>query len=162
MRQTSAIHAALKRLLKARGHTYADAAPVIGLSEASVKRLFAGGELSLQRLEALCDWLGVDIADVVGLAQAEQPLLTELTPAQERELLADPSLLLVAFLTLNHWREAEILQMLDTGRGNQQIASALGVTVNTVKWYLKNIYGKLGAGNRTEAVSIARRRGLLG
>jgi serine/threonine-protein kinase PknK len=58
-------------------------------------------------------------------------------------------------------REVEILQMLDVGRGNRQIASALGVTVNTVKWYLKNIYGKLGAGNRTEAVSVARRCGLL-
>jgi LuxR family maltose regulon positive regulatory protein/serine/threonine-protein kinase PknK len=59
-------------------------------------------------------------------------------------------------------REREILQMLDLGRGNQQIASAIGVTVNTVKWYLKNIYSKLGAGNRTEAVSVARRQGLLG
>jgi serine/threonine-protein kinase PknK len=59
-------------------------------------------------------------------------------------------------------REREILQMLDLGRGNQQIASAIGVTVNTVKWYLKNIYGKLGAGNRTEAVSVARRHDLLG
>lgn len=59
-------------------------------------------------------------------------------------------------------REREILQMLDLGRGNQQIATATGVSVNTVKWYLKNIYGKLGAGNRTEAVSVARRHGLLG
>lgn len=59
-------------------------------------------------------------------------------------------------------REQEILQMLDVGRGNQQIASELGVTVNTVKWYLKNINSKLGASNRTEAVSVARRGGLLG
>lgn len=59
-------------------------------------------------------------------------------------------------------REAEILQMLDVGHSNQQLASALGVTVNTVKWYLKSIYGKLGAGNRTQAVSVARRTGLLG
>jgi ATP/maltotriose-dependent transcriptional regulator MalT len=31
-----------------------------------------------------------------------------------------------------------------------------------VKWYLKNIYTKLGVANRTEAVSVARRSGLLG
>jgi serine/threonine-protein kinase PknK len=59
-------------------------------------------------------------------------------------------------------REVEILRMLDLGRTNQQIARSLIVTVNTVKWYLKNIYTKLGVANRTEAVSVARRSGLLG
>lgn len=110
MRQTIAIHAALKRLLKSRGRTYAEAAQVLDLSEASIKRLFAGSELSLERLERLCDWIGVDIVDVVELSKSEQPLLTQLTPAQERELLADPSLLLTAFLVLNRWSEAEILE----------------------------------------------------
>ena len=51
--------------------------------------------------------------------------------------------------------------MLDVGRSNQQIARSLTVTVNTVKWYLENIYTKLGASNRAEAVSLARRGGLL-
>ena len=110
MRQTIAIHAALKRLLKSRGRTYAEAANVLALSEASIKRLFASSELSLERLERLCDWIGVDIADVVELAKSEQPLLTQLTPEQERELLADPALLLTAFLLLNRWSEAEILE----------------------------------------------------
>ncbi len=109
MSQTLAIHAALKRLLRARGRTYAQAAVVLGLSEASVKRVFARGELSLERLEQLCNWIDVDIADVVALAQAAQPLVSELTPAQERELLKDPALLLTAFLVLNRWRESEIL-----------------------------------------------------
>lgn len=59
-------------------------------------------------------------------------------------------------------RELEILRMLDMGSSNQQIAAMLHVTVNTVKWYLKNINSKLGAGNRTEAVSMGRRAGLLG
>lgn len=111
MRQTLAIHAALKRLLKARGRTYAEAAVVLGLSVASIKRLLAKGELSLERLELLCDWIDVDVAEVVELAQAVQPLVTELTPAQERELLKDMALLLVAFLVLNRWREAEILEI---------------------------------------------------
>ena len=108
MRQTTAIHAALKRLLKAKGRTYADAATALELSEPSIKRLFSRGELSLERLEVLCDWLGVDIADVVGLSNDEQPRLTQLTPAQERELVADPALLLVAYLVLNRWRLDEI------------------------------------------------------
>ncbi|WP_214402395.1 LuxR C-terminal-related transcriptional regulator [Pseudonocardia lacus] len=58
-------------------------------------------------------------------------------------------------------RELAVLGMLDLGRSNQQIARSLTVTVNTVKWYLKNIYSKLGATNRAEAVSLARRGGLL-
>ena len=37
-------------------------------------------------------------------------------------------------------RARAVLRMLDVGRSNQQIARALGVTVNTVKWYLKNIF----------------------
>lgn len=109
MRQTSAIHAALKKLLKARGRTYAEAATVLELSEASVKRLFARGELSLERIERLCDWIGVDIADVVAASNAVQPVVTELTLEQERQLAREPALLLVAFLALNRWSEAEIL-----------------------------------------------------
>jgi LuxR family maltose regulon positive regulatory protein/serine/threonine-protein kinase PknK len=58
-------------------------------------------------------------------------------------------------------RELEVVRMLDLGRSNQQIARALGVTVNTVKWHLKNIFSKLDVANRAEAASVARRGGLL-
>lgn len=111
MKQTRAIHAALKRLLRSRGKTYADVAPVLELSEASIKRLFSRAELSLDRLERLCDWLGVDISDVVGMSDDVQPLVTELDPKQESELLSDPALLLMAYLTLNRWTEEDILQI---------------------------------------------------
>ena len=110
MRQTHAIHAALKRLLKARGRTYAEAAVALELSEASVKRLFARGELSLERIERLCDWIGVELTDVVAASADVQPAVTELTLQQERELVRDPALLLAAFLALNRWSEAEILE----------------------------------------------------
>lgn len=111
MKQTEAIHVALKRLMRSRGRTYAQAAGVLGLSEASVKRLFSRSELSLERLEAVCDWLGVDIADVVAMSADASPLLTQLDARQEEELLRDPALLLMAFLTLNRWTEPEILQI---------------------------------------------------
>ena len=48
MKQTQAIHEALKRLMRARGKTYAEAAKVLQLSEASIKRLFSRTELSLE------------------------------------------------------------------------------------------------------------------
>jgi len=53
------------------------------------------------------------------------------------------------------------LVLLARGRSNPQIATELTVTVNTVKWYLKNIYAKLGVSSRAEAVSVARRGKLL-
>lgn len=111
MKQSEAIHAALKKLMRSRGRTYAQAARVLDLSEASVKRLLSRSELSLDRLELLCDWLGVEIADVVGLSAEATPLLTQLDARQEEELLRDPALLLMAFLTLNRWTEAEILEI---------------------------------------------------
>lgn len=111
MKQTEAIHAALKRLMRSSGRTYAQAAHVLKLSEASVKRLFSRSELSLERLEVLCDWLEVEIGDVVALSAESTPLVTELDPLQEEELLRDVGLLLMAFLTLNRWSEAEILEI---------------------------------------------------
>lgn len=58
-------------------------------------------------------------------------------------------------------REMEILRLLDRGMSNKQIARNLGVTINTVKWYLKGTYIKLGVSSRGESVSEARRRNLL-
>lgn len=109
MNQTQSIHTALKQLMRSRGHTYADAAQVLSLSEASIKRLFSQHALSLSRLEALCDWLHVDIHDLVKLSREQEPLTTELSEAQETELMKDLGLLLLAYLLLNNWSQEEIL-----------------------------------------------------
>ena len=111
MKQTEAIHEALKRLMRSSGRTYAQAAHVLKLSEASVKRLFSRAELSLERLEVLCDWLEVEVSDVVQQSATSNPLVTELDPSQEEELLNDLPLFLIAFLTLNRWSEGEILEV---------------------------------------------------
>jgi ATP/maltotriose-dependent transcriptional regulator MalT len=58
-------------------------------------------------------------------------------------------------------REMEILRLLDTGCSNQQIAHALHLSTNTVKWYLKSLYAKLGVTRRLECVAAARSAGLL-
>jgi LuxR family maltose regulon positive regulatory protein len=55
-------------------------------------------------------------------------------------------------------RELEILQLIAAGLSNRQIADTLILTVGTVKWYLNNIYGKLGVASRTLAVATARTR----
>jgi len=58
-------------------------------------------------------------------------------------------------------RERDLLRLLGEGMGNREIAQALGVSDHTVKFHLHSIYTKLGARTRTEAVSVAVRRGLL-
>jgi DNA-binding NarL/FixJ family response regulator len=58
-------------------------------------------------------------------------------------------------------RERDVLEMLAEGRGNREIAAQLGISEHTVKFHVASILGKLGAATRTEAVSIALRRGLI-
>jgi LuxR family maltose regulon positive regulatory protein len=58
-------------------------------------------------------------------------------------------------------RELEVLHLMATGASNQEIAEALVIAVNTVKRHARNIFDKLGVGNRTQAVARARELGLL-
>jgi two-component system, NarL family, response regulator LiaR len=58
-------------------------------------------------------------------------------------------------------RELEVLRLLGQGYSNDQIAVTLQIAQRTAKVHVQNILGKLGAANRTEAVSIAVRQGLL-
>lgn len=58
-------------------------------------------------------------------------------------------------------RESEVLTLIAAGRTNRQIAGALFVTVGTVKTHLNNIYRKLGAHSRTQALARARELNLL-
>ena len=53
-------------------------------------------------------------------------------------------------------REKEILKRLSTGLSDQQISDDLFLSLNTVKWYNRQIYAKLGVSNRTEAILKAR------
>ena len=58
-------------------------------------------------------------------------------------------------------RELEVLQMLAAGRSNQAIAGQLVIALDTVKKHVSHVLGKLGAANRTEAVTRARELGLI-
>src|SRR6202020_321856 len=58
-------------------------------------------------------------------------------------------------------RELEVLRLLAAGRSNQRIAYELVVALDTVKKHVTHILGKLGAANRTEAVTRARQLGLI-
>jgi DNA-binding CsgD family transcriptional regulator len=58
-------------------------------------------------------------------------------------------------------REAEVLRLAADGATSEEIAAALHLTEHTVKSHLKRIQGKLGARNRTHAVAVALRSGLI-
>jgi DNA-binding NarL/FixJ family response regulator len=58
-------------------------------------------------------------------------------------------------------RELEVLRLLVSGRRNREVANALDITEGTVKLHVSSILGKLGAEDRTEAVTIALQRGIV-
>lgn len=109
MSQVTALLKTLKREFRAQGITYADAAGRLGLSESSIKRMFSESRLSLDRLEALCQLAGMEISDLVQKIGEERQRIAMLTEQQEREVAADPKLLLVAISVLNLWTLEQII-----------------------------------------------------
>ena len=109
MSQASHLIDLLKQALRDRGMTYARLAAVLGVSESSVKRLFSKRRLSLERLEAICGAVGLEIADLLEMARSTEGRITQLTEEQERALVADERLLLVGVLALANWSAAEML-----------------------------------------------------
>jgi DNA-binding CsgD family transcriptional regulator/pimeloyl-ACP methyl ester carboxylesterase len=57
-------------------------------------------------------------------------------------------------------REVDVLRLIAAGKTNQQIADELFISLNTVSHHLRNIFGKTGTVNRTEAASFAYEQGL--
>lgn len=58
-------------------------------------------------------------------------------------------------------RELQVLQLVAQGLPNKGIARRLGISENTAKFHVASLSGKLGASSRTEAVTLAARRGLI-
>lgn len=109
MAQTRELINTLKKALKAQGKTYADVAVTLGLTEASVKRLFSQQSFSLSRLDQVCQMLDMEITDLVQLMNEQQQHLQQLTVEQEKEITADVKLTLVAVCVLNRWTMDEIV-----------------------------------------------------
>ncbi len=58
-------------------------------------------------------------------------------------------------------REIEVLSLVARGLGNKEIGDVLGTAAGTVKAHVQSILGKLGAKDRTHAVTLALRRGII-
>ena len=103
MSTTADLVAALKKELKTAQMTYADLAQQLGMAESSVKRMLAKGDMPLSRIDAICRALALDFADLARHVADNQPLLRELAPEQERAVVADKKLLLMAICVLSQW-----------------------------------------------------------
>jgi len=58
-------------------------------------------------------------------------------------------------------RELEILRLVADGSSDREIAEALFLSLNTIKWHNRQIYSKLGVSSRTQAVAMASQAGLM-
>ncbi|MBS0390491.1 MAG: helix-turn-helix transcriptional regulator [Proteobacteria bacterium] len=103
MSTTADLVKALKKELKAAQMTYADLAQALGMAESSVKRMLARGDMPLSRIDAICRALRIDFADLARRVADNQPLLAELSQEQERAVVADKRLLLMAICVLSQW-----------------------------------------------------------
>ena len=103
MSTTADLVAVLKKELKSARMTYADLALALGMAESSVKRMLARGDMPLSRIDAICRALKLDFAELARKVADAQPLLAQLTEAQERAVVADKKLLLVAICVLSQW-----------------------------------------------------------
>ncbi len=113
MTEADQLVSTLKKQLKTQGMTYRDVARALKLSEPSVKRLFASGRFTVERLVQICNFLGFTLAELSKEALAGQTHLSTLTEKQEREVVSDPKLLLIAVCALNHWTMDEIMELYD-------------------------------------------------
>jgi hypothetical protein len=109
MARSAVLVEALKRELRSRGITYAAVAKHLGMSEASVKRMFARKEFTLSRLDRICERAGMEFSELARLVAPHDAVISQLTPEQEKEFVANHKLMLVALCTLNHWSYEDIL-----------------------------------------------------
>src|SRR6267142_1356573 len=113
MARTAALVENLKRELRARNITYATVAKRLGMSEASVKRMFSQKEFTLSRIDAICEVAGIEFSDLARTLGAPDAVISQLSYEQEKEFVENHKLMLVALCTLNHWSFDDIVAAYD-------------------------------------------------
>ncbi len=113
MAHTGALVDTLKRELKARNITYAAVARRLGLSEASVKRMFSRKEFTLSRLDAICALAGLEFSDLARGLAPQDAVISQLSYEQEKEFVENTRLMAVALSALNHWSFEQMVSFYD-------------------------------------------------
>lgn len=137
--------------------------PFPGLS--GVQRLYKHINDPLPPIESLDPFIQAEVNEVIRRSTMKNPrhrytdVLEMAAAFRQAARLGDQSrIALVEALTL---REQEILQLIIQGKANREIATALFIELSTVKWYIRQIYTKLGVHNRRQAIVRARDLDLL-
>ena len=107
---------------------------------------------------------GEQMAKLLHLAKArriEMEYATELLSVMEKVSARTPAPVQLLAEPLSK-REVEVLKLIEAGCSNQEIAARLVISIATVKRHISNIYAKLGAQSRTQAISIAKELKLFG
>ncbi len=118
MSQIVAVVDALKRALKAKKLTYAHVARELAISEASVKRMFASGRFTLSRFEQVCQFAGLGLTELAREVDSEKNYIAHMTLEQEREVVANPRLFLVAVCALNHLTLDQVVETYEISRAD--------------------------------------------
>lgn len=113
MARTAALVENLKRELRARNITYATVAKRLGMSEASVKRMFSQKEFTLSRIDAICEVAGIEFSDLARALAAPDAVISQLSFEQEKEFVDNQKLMLVALLCLNHYSFDEMMALFE-------------------------------------------------
>lgn len=103
MSTTQDLVAALKTELRAAGITYAALAEALGMSESSIKRVFAKADMPLSRIDEMLRVLNMDFAELARKVADAQPMRRQLSVQQETAVVADRKLLLMAICCLSQW-----------------------------------------------------------
>ncbi len=110
MSTTQDLVTALKAELKAANITYAELARQMGMSESSIKRVFSKADMPLSRIDDVLRVLKMDFAELARAVADAQPLRRELTLEQEKAVVADKRLLLIAICCLSQWTFGQIVE----------------------------------------------------
>lgn len=113
MSTTAFLFEAIRAHLRARSLTYADLAAGLDVSEGTVKRIFSRKRCSTGQLDAICEYLQLELPDLVRTLPRSRRLLERLTWKQEEEVTSDPKLFVVAVCALHLLRLEEMLQYYD-------------------------------------------------
>jgi DNA-binding NarL/FixJ family response regulator len=119
---------------------------------------YVGDALVLRALKAgaraylLKSLLRKELLETIRLVHAGQKRIVPVVAAELAEHATDDAL---------SPREVDVLRLIAGGNANKAIASQLSITEETVKGHVKNILAKLGASDRTHAVTIALKRGII-
>jgi transcriptional regulator with XRE-family HTH domain len=109
MSTTQSLITVLKAELKAAGVTYAQLARELGMAESTVKRMLSKGEMPLSRVDEICRVLKTDFAELSRQVADAAPLRRELTQEQEKAVVADRKLLLLAICCMSQWTLEQVV-----------------------------------------------------